>query len=293
MIDRPLTEQIFATIAAGQVQLPVHPITVTQAAALLQAGLPPSTRLVSLIGSDPVLACKLLHTANSAFYQGLPKVATIDEGLARIGVEHAAKIIDQVCRERGHAGRGPLLSRYLGPLWQHSVGCAIGARWLANRCGYRTLAEQAHLAGLIHDIGKWLLLAVFAQLAEGDTGIVIAGPLIDEVLNNLHVDVGLRLVAEQHLPDELAPVVGGHHQTVLGGQDPLVVLVRLANLGCRKAGLGWAHDPDLVLPTTAEAQFLGIDEIALAEYEIMLEDQFQLVPTMIGGQRQALQGEPS
>jgi hypothetical protein len=40
--------------------------------------------------------------------------------------------------------------------------------------------------------------------------------------------------------------------------------------------LGWEADPDLVLPTTAEALFLGIDEIALAEFEIMLEDRFQL-----------------
>jgi hypothetical protein len=36
------------------------------------------------------------------------------------------------------------------------------------------------------------------------------------------------------------------------------------------------------LPTTAEAQFLRIDEISLAEFEIMLEDQF------IGGQPTAV-----
>ncbi len=51
-------------------------------------------------------------------------------------------------------------------------------------------------------------------------------------------------------------------------------MVKLANKGCRKVGLGLEHHPELVLPTTGEAQFLGIDEIALAEYEIMLEDKF-------------------
>jgi hypothetical protein len=48
----------------------------------------------------------------------------------------------------------------------------------------------------------------------------------------------------------------------------------LANLGCRKLGLGLENSPELVLPTTAEAQFLGVDEISLAEFEIALEDQF-------------------
>ena len=55
-----------------------------------------------------------------------------------------------------------------------------------------------------------------------------------------------------------------------------MALVKLANKGCWKVGLGWKTGPDLVLPTTAEAQFLGINEIALAEYEIMLEDHFGL-----------------
>ena len=64
-----------------------------------------------------------------------------------------------------------------------------------------------------------------------------------------------------------------HHDDVLETQNIMVALVKLANKGCRKVGLGLEKTPDLVLPTTGEAQFLGIDEIALAEFEIMLEDQ--------------------
>jgi hypothetical protein len=54
----------------------------------------------------------------------------------------------------------------------------------------------------------------------------------------------------------------------------MVILVKLANNGCHKLGLGLTERPDIILPTTGEAQFLGIDEIALAEFEIMLEDRF-------------------
>ena len=55
-----------------------------------------------------------------------------------------------------------------------------------------------------------------------------------------------------------------------------MLLVRLASLACRKLGLGSPAEVDLVLPTTAEAQALGLDEIALAELEIMLEDRLLL-----------------
>ena len=69
-------------------------------------------------------------------------------------------------------------------------------------------------------------------------------------------------------------MVADHHAEELDTQNIVTALVKLANKGCRKAGLGLVQNPDLVLPTTGEAQFLGIDEIALAEFEIMLEDKF-------------------
>jgi len=291
MADQPLTELIYATLDSGQVRLPVHPAVAARVSNLLQAERPAAAGFATLIGNDPVLACSLFRAANSAFYRGLPKIVTIAEAITRIGLDQTAEMIGRTCRDGQRTSRGRLLPRYLPPLWQHSLGCALGARWLADRCGYRTLAEKAYLAGLLHDIGKWLLLAIFEQLSAGEDAIVLADQLVAAVLENLHVEVGLRLIADWHLPNEFARVVGGHHEAGLDGQDLVVTLIRLANLGCRKVGLGRVSDPGLVLPTTAEAQFLGIDEIALAEYEIMLEDRFQLVPAIAGSASIACQGE--
>ena len=291
MTDQPLTALIYATLDVGQVLLPVHPAVAARAATLLQTEQPTAAGFATLIGNDPVLACSLFRAANSAFYHGLPQIVTIAEAMNRIGLDQTAATIKRTCRGEQRALQGRLLPRYLPPLWQHSLGCALGARWLAERCGYQNLAEQAHLAGLLHDIGKWALLGIFEQLASGEDAIVLADQLVAVVLENLHVEVGLRLTADWHLPDDFARVVGGHHQARLEGQELLVTLVRLANLGCRKVGLGWVSDPALVLPTTAEAQFLGIDEIALAEYEIMLEDRFQLVPAGAAHPSPAVQGE--
>ena len=291
MADQSLTELIYATLDSGQVRLPVHPAVAARAATLLQAERPAAAGFAILIGNDPVLAGSLFRAANSAFYHGLPKIATIAAAVTRIGLDQTAEMIGRTCRDGQRSSQGRLLPRYLPPLWQHSLGCALGARWLADRCGYQPLAEQAYLAGLLHDIGKWVLLATLEQLATGEDAIVLADQLVAAVLENLHVEVGLRLIADWHLPNEFARVVGGHHAAGLDGQDLVVTLIRLANLGCRKVGLGRVSDPGLVLPTTAEAQFLGIDEIALAEYEIMLEDRFQLVPAIAGSASIACQGE--
>jgi len=291
MTGQPLTERLYAALASKELPLPVPAACAARVAAQLQNGELTTPGLATIASSDPVLACSLFRAANAAFFHGLPKAATIVEAVTRLGLEQAAAVIGRASQEGERYGRQPLFHRYLPPLWEHAAGCAFGARWLANRCGYRDLAEQAHLAGLLHDIGKWPLLASLEQLAGSECGLDVGERLVLEVVQTLHVDVGVRMVADWSLPDDFALTVGSHHQAGVEGQGLLVMLVRLANLGCRKLGLGWVHDPDLVLPITAEAQFLGIDEIILAEFEIMLEDRLQLAPAERDRQRLAVAGK--
>lgn len=278
---KPLTELINDAIDAGKVYLPVYPAVAHQVDTVLSHGHRDTATLAKLISHDPVLACSLFRAANSSFYQGLHKVLTIDEAMTRIGMERTVEVIEGACRDGELCPQGRLIPRYLPALWQQALGCALGAHWLAHRCGYQALAEQAHLAGLLHDIGKLYLLATLEQISTcAGIDTVLADQLVEEVLENMHVELGLRLIDDWHLPNAFAVAVGRHHQAGLDAQELMVALVELANKGCRKVGLGRESDPHLVLPTTAEAQFLGIDEISLAEYEIMLEDRFGLAPVM-------------
>ena len=194
--------------------------------------------------------------------------------MIRLGNDKAVEVIERACQEGESSSQGPLLTLYMPSLWQHAQGCALGAKWLANRCGYQNLADQAYLAGLLHDIGKQFLLAALEEVASSDEfGIRLTEPLVEEVLSTMHIQQGIRLFEDWNLADVFKEAVADHHDDVLETQNIMVALVKLANKGCRKVGLGLEKTPDLVLPTTGEAQFLGIDEIALAEFEIMLEDQ--------------------
>ena len=63
-----------------------------------------------------------------------------------------------------------------------------------------------------------------------------------------------------------------HHRKDYDTSNTLLVLVRLANLVCRKLGIGLLQDPDLILVTSNEAGLLGLTDITLAELEIAVED---------------------
>lgn len=275
MANRPLAEIITEMIDADRVCLPVHPELLVQVMASIADGRVGSSQLWALVGDDPSLICRLFRAANSSFYAGLPKALSIDEAVTRLGLDKAVRIVEEACRSSNGPIQGELLSRYMPSLWQHAQGCATGARWLARRCGYLAIADQAYCAGLLHNIGKLVLLAAMQTVAsDGDLEMELPEALVLEVISTTHVEQGLRLFDEWSLPEVYKTLVSEYHTEEPDIQNTIVALVKLADIGCRKIGLGLEKSLDIVLPTTGEAQFLGVDEIALAELEIMLEDSF-------------------
>lgn len=281
MANKPLTEIIKEMAEADRVHLPVHPDIGLHVSKRLSAESFDIKELQWLIGRDPGLLCNLFRAANSSFFSGLHKTLSIEEAITRLGQDKTRQVLEQACKESISARKGELLPNYMPDLWLHSQACAAGSRWLANRCGYQNLDEQVYLAGLLHDVGKQFLLAALEEIAvSGQFRMTLSSQLINEVITTMHVEQGIRLFQEWNLPELYLEVVTSHHDLELDTHNIPVALVRLANLGCRKLGLGQEKHPELVLPTTAEAQFLGIDEISLAEFEIALEDQFLVGKTV-------------
>jgi HD-like signal output (HDOD) protein len=280
MANRPFTDVIRELSIADHVSLPFHPGLAREIPACLAAEGPDSKRLWSLTGQDPALLCHLFRAANAFFFAGLPRTVFIEEAVNRLGSDKAAEIITQVCLTGRQHNQGPLLLRYLPDLWRHARGCALGARWLAIRCGYRELSGQAYLAGMLHDIGKHCLLAAMEEGGRcGTVDTTLPAQLVVEVLATMHIEQGTRLLEQWGLAEIYINTVADHHDDRNEPRDSLIALVKLANNGCRKLRLGLLRTPELVLSTSAEAQFLGIDEIALAEFEIMLEDRFLIEHT--------------
>lgn len=274
MSNLSLTEALDEIFVSDKICLPVTPAVAQQL--LTKADQIKSIEeLKQLIEQDPSLICNLFRAANSSFFKGLNQTDSLEDAITRLGQEKTVLMLQAACREAKERSGDNLVLRYQPRLLRHSIGCALGARWLANRCGYQGLSQQAYLSGLLHDIGKLFLITGLEEISSSDRfEIHLSDQIIDEVLQTMHVEQGVKLIQQWNLPETFQLVVSNHHNTDAGNQDITLALVKLANKGCHKIGLGWEQDRSLVLPTSAEAQFLGISEIALAEYEIMLEDRF-------------------
>ena len=279
MTEKKSLAQIVAEqIASGDVNLPVFDETAASLQTMISKGEFDPDAVEKLIGGDPVLSGSLLRHANSTFFGGIEKVVTVRAAIMRLGVKQVAELLILSLQKEQYALKSPDLHAIADSLWKHAVGCGIGAQWLAKKLNLGSRVEEAFLAGLLHDIGKLLLVRVLDDLIDAKQLRFPPSPeLIVELLTALHAEHGYNLMKEWNIPDTYASIVRDHHQDESNEHDDLLNLIRLVDTACNRLGIGIRGKIDINLAACTEAQHLRISEIVLAELEIRLEDAMSLV----------------
>lgn len=268
---KSLLDAINDHLASDKLRLPVY----SPAAAKLQSlTADPHCNvgdIEDLLMQDMGLSSQLLRIANSSFYGGLSKVASVDTAIQRLGLKQVVELAI-LCSQRDQFRSNDLLVKgYVDRLWRHSVAAAYGARWIAQRCGFGEQASEAFFAALFHDIGTLLLLQVMEQVRATNGAQHMPEALVIEVIDALHAEQGARLLETWQLPEAYATVARHHHSTEIESAGALGVTVRLADLACAKLGYTLCSRPKGAVAASPEATYLGLSEIALAELEIYLE----------------------
>lgn len=270
---RSLLSMIEVRVAAGDYRLPARSEVATQLHAL--AGDPDFEieKVIRLITSDTALTGEILRVANSALYAGLSKVATVRDAIVRLGSKQVFRLAMQACEKEQYQARSPVLDALMEPLWRHTLGVAHGSAWLAQKLGYRDLEQTAFVGGLMHDVGKLLLVKVIDDVFSGpDAPGGLTDQLVREILDSAHTTRGYELAQGWGLPEEYGRIIRDHHLEDLSQAGTLINLVSLANKVCLRLGLGTDSEPSLVLAVTDEAQTLGAGDIVLAQLLVRLED---------------------
>lgn len=196
-------------------------------------GLGDSTEALARL--DPTLAMRMCFLARGQLVQAHGVALTISSILARAGTDRIRKGIGQLAKknvfQEGHAA--------VRELWLHSLQVALVARYLAaTHPQLQVHAEEAYLLGLLHDIGRFILLAAdpsaFAALEERDWAS--GEDLVAQersILGYDHAELGMMACARWKLPPLLQAVIQYHHRQGLPGDDHgvhrLIGLVRVAD----------------------------------------------------------------
>lgn len=225
-----------------------------------------------IIHKDQALAAEILRLANSAFFAGLSKQKTIQHALVRLGLNRVFSIVMMAAQKQAFHARNPYLNELMEVLWKQAAASAAGCRWVALRCGYQDIAEDAFLAGLLHDLGSLVVLKANDEILSDGVVADMTDEVMREVIESLHTEYGHRVMQAWELPNEYADVARDHHEEEEATSSLLLQIVKLVDGACRKVGIGLVHEPDLALEGLPETKLLGIKDVHLAELEIELED---------------------
>lgn len=134
--------------------------------------------------------------------------------------------------------------------WEHSIGCGIIARVMAEKMEMDP--EIPFAAGVLHDIGKVVLDAHFSQhFAQALKRVAVDNiPLFEaerDTLSTNHEEVGRHLAKHWNLSALLVEAIGAHHNLSPqeSGHDEMVDLIHVANALCYQLKVGSAGDNTL------------------------------------------------
>lgn len=225
-------------------------------------------QVITIIQKDQALAIQILRMANSSAYAGRARSETIKEAVNRLGVKQITSLAMAASQAALHASPSPAVNEVMKELWRHSYACAVGCRFLAIHTCYRELADQAYLAGLLHDIGKLYLLKAMERISlQQDSGVELDPDTLRDVFSDMHVEQGVRIMNHWDIPPMYHNVAAHHHAYHFDPEDILLAIVRLVNFSSTQCRLNLY--PRLVQPSDAipEMAALKVDDVVLEQLE--------------------------
>ncbi len=125
-------------------------------------------KLSKIISTDPIITAKILQLTNSAFF-GLPhRISNMNQALNYLGINIIQNLVLTIKLFKSLDSKNPNASVYQG-IWNHSNKVAFMAKQIAASSNLSKVDnEDSYLGGLLHDIGKIILLEKIEGIKIGE-----------------------------------------------------------------------------------------------------------------------------
>ena len=272
-IDEFAFDHVIGWIKSGRLKLPVYSSTTLKIQQYMDDYDGDIAAIEKLIMSDQVLSVEVLRAANSPFYRTITTIDTIRNAIVRLGMQQLRRIVILVSERARYRSQYPDLHRLLVLLWQHVSTTALSAQWLSTRLRLTGIREVCFLGGLLHDIGKLVILRTIDEVRKiEDPNTVLSTEVLQEFISSSHCQIGYEVMKLWEIPDIYCQIARDHHKLDIPTDDLPQAIVRLANSGSLLLFKEDLDDSLANLAKTPAARLLQVDEDLLLELQETLEE---------------------
>ena len=274
MSDTPANERIerWKPILEKLNDIPTLPVVATRVTELINDPNSSSGDIADVLKKDQVLTAKVLKLINSPYY-GIPgEVTDVKRALAYLGFNTLAQLVLSISVIGVFQGNKNTKFS-LQAFWKHALGTAVTAEVIAKKIGYKK-PEECFTCGLLHDIGKIVLLQIapeeffrVVEFAEANKMSFYEAERRLEVPT--HGYLGEYIADKWRLPMVIRMSIRYHHtdvakmETILDSMKPVVQTVALANQLVVKNNIGYSGDASGGLVNEEILAPLGLTEADL------------------------------
>lgn len=227
------------TTRAEQIQqhidsFPVLPVTVTRLIRVTSDPESSARDVMEAIIPDQSLCLTVLKIANSVLFGRPKKVDSIIMAVTVLGFNEVQRIAVTKAIINSFNKLTARHKQYIDKYWIHAFVCGMTAKIIAG--DLRVAPDIAFMGGLIHDIGKLIMLETFYDeyaVEDWMTRLSNGTMLHDELamFSFTHDLIGAQLLKQWLFPETLITAVANHHRPVGAGDETgLALILQLADV---------------------------------------------------------------
>lgn len=192
--------------------------------------------IASKISQDPALTADVIKLSNSAGFVPGKRIMTIKDAVKIIGLKNLSLILT------ASASKTILQNRYkkFEAIWEHCIRVAYYSTLIAKSKLTGPISDSAFTAGLLHDIGKIVLMSADDKIINTISEItrnkqLRSSSILEEISVGIsHAELGGLIAEKWNFPSYLRLAIENHHSplNVEGEFKELTFSVYLANMLC-------------------------------------------------------------
>jgi HD-like signal output (HDOD) protein len=263
----PVPENLKIQIEKARIKLPEAPTLIAELNEVISDPFASTNDVAQIVNKSPSLSALLLKIANSAFYGFPSKIDRISRAVTIIGTKEIGALAMGICVMQAF-GDIPAARVDMPSFIRHSLACGMIARIMAALKNIRQ-TEQMFVSGLLHDVGKLMILKYFPEPARAIMQLAAASGTScyhfeKQVLGQRHTRVAKLLLHQWKLPSDLENNICFHHTPSMA-KDPIKAgIIHMADLIVNALGIGTSGEASLPHFDVAAWEKIGISESTLS-----------------------------
>jgi len=271
-VKEKILDEIIFVFKRGKIELPTLPKLGVKFQEMMNKGAN-IREIGKLLKQDMAISSKLISVSNSVYYRGVVENKNLSQAISRLGLTDTKRYVDAICNRSLYATKNKNFLRLLERLWEHSLACAYASQVLDESLALG-LEIDAFTIGLLHDIGKLLLLQVIGDLQKNKKiGDKVETSELIHTINTHHGKFGAALLKKWKFSENFIRVAAYHNN--LEAADSIskeLLIVHFGNLMVKSIGFCLSDQEDIQqeeidLEDTESARHLGLSAVMIDEFK--------------------------